>query len=107
MTTHDPTSFLRSGAVTFASRNGIYKDNYKRLGALMVALFPNGITINREIDWNRFGVFMPLMTKLTRYCENWSNGGPADSMHDLMVYAAMLQELDELRRQQGEPEATP
>jgi len=62
----------------------------------MKALFPDGLpdmaTVN---DWNRLGVFIMMMSKITRYASNIGKGGHRDSALDLSVYAAMLTELTE------------
>jgi hypothetical protein len=85
---------LREGADTYEERNKVYGDNYKRHGAVMAALFPNGADLQTTDDHNRFGVLTQMVAKLGRYCENWSRGGHPDSTHDLVVYTGMLHELD-------------
>jgi hypothetical protein len=37
---------------------------------------------------------MLIIVKLTRYVINWNQGGHQDSIHDAMVYCAMLEEID-------------
>ena len=64
--------------------------------SLMCALFPNGIVLKTPEDHNRFGVLTMIASKLNRYCNNFESGGHADSIHDLGVYAFMLEELDEM-----------
>jgi len=89
-----PPSILREAANTFAKRNELYGDNYKRFGSIMEALFPAGLpTEMGASDWNRLGLIVQCVSKLTRYTENFNCGGHSDSAHDLCVYAAMLQEL--------------
>lgn len=85
---------LRSGADTYEERNKMYGDNYKRHGSVMAILFPNGLKLETVEDHNRFGILTQKVAKLTRYCENFTRGGHADSLHDDMVYTAMLAELD-------------
>jgi len=85
---------LRSGADTYEERNKIYGDNYKRHGEVMLALFPNGVKLDGIDDHNRFGLLTQKVAKLTRYCENFNTGGHSDSLHDDMVYTAMLAEVD-------------
>lgn len=85
---------LREGADTYEERNKLYGDNYKRHGLVMSALFPNGVQLNTMDDHNRFGILTQKVAKLTRYCQNFTTGGHADSLHDDMVYTAMLAELD-------------
>lgn len=87
------SELLEAAAATWRQRNALYGDNYKRFGAVMVALFPNGLTLDTVDDFNRLGVFVQCVSKLSRYAENISRGGHQDSAHDLAVYAAMLEEL--------------
>jgi hypothetical protein len=84
---------LREGAKTYEERNAIYGDNYKHWGHAMAAMFPNGLTLKTADEWNRFGVFVQIASKLTRYAESMTRGGHIDSAHDMCVYSAMLEEL--------------
>lgn len=86
--------FLDEAAQTFRDRNAVYGDNFKRVGAVMAALFPDGITLKTEDDHNRFHIFALCVIKLTRYTQNWSKGGHPDSIHDNTVYSAMLEAID-------------
>jgi hypothetical protein len=88
---------MREGADTYEQRNALWGDNYKEAGAVMMALLPRGIELRTADDWNRFGLFMHVMNKVTRYAQNLDSGGNLDSAHDLMVYAAMLEEMTEKR----------
>lgn len=89
---------LRKAAEIYEQRNALYVDNYKRFGLVLAALFPDGISIASAQDpvsaGNRLGVLIQILSKITRYCENFNTGGHADSLDDLAVYAMMLQELD-------------
>lgn len=84
---------LLEGANTYRERNKLYGDNYKNFGKIMVALFPDGLTVQTVQEWNRLGVFLNCQGKLTRYALNLKKGGHKDSAHDSMVYSAMLEEL--------------
>lgn len=88
---------LKSAADLYEARNLIYKDSYKNVGGIFQALFPNGITLSTDHDYNRFSVLMHILNKIMRYSANWPSGHP-DSLKDLVVYAAMLLELDEENR---------
>jgi hypothetical protein len=92
-------SILRSGADTYAARNALYGDSYKTFGKVMEAIMPADYQPNSVAGWNRLGIFTMLVSKITRYAANMPDGGHADSAHDMMVYAAMLEELT---NQQGE-----
>lgn len=89
---------LRKAADIYAERNAIYGDNYKHFGKVVEALFPNGVNsvpgADKAEQYNRLGVLIQIISKLTRYCAQFEKGGHADSLDDLAVYACMLQELD-------------
>lgn len=88
---------LHEAADTYRQRAEVYGDNYKRFGYVIGALFPDGVTHLKKpgVDWNsRYGLLMQMVSKLTRYCENFNKGGHDDSLQDLAVYATMLRELD-------------
>jgi len=85
---------LRESAGIYEQRNVLYGDNYKRFGKIMAVLFPNGIELKDEDDFNRFGIFVQVVSKITRYAENFVRGGHDDSLDDNTVYSMMLKELD-------------
>ena len=84
---------LRDGASTYEERNRTYGNNYKEMGHLLELFFPNGIPAMDADGWNRFGLWMMVLVKITRYANQLQQGGHKDSAHDMMVYAAMLEEL--------------
>jgi len=84
---------LDAGAATFRERNATYGDTYLDFGKAAAALFPNGLALKTVDDFNRMGIFTQCLGKLARYAANLSEGGHQDSAHDLMVYAAMLEEV--------------
>lgn len=87
-------SILRDAAETFAERNKTYGDNYLHFGTVMSGLFPRGLPSPRTAeDWNRLGLLVQCVTKITRYAQSLERGGHTDSAHDLSVYAAMLQSV--------------
>ena len=86
---------LAEMAKTFKERNLVYGDNYKRVGAVMEAMFPHGVALQSAEDFNRWHLFELLVVKLTRF----ANSGLThqDSIHDASVYGAMVESLlDEL-----------
>ena len=85
---------LREGAATYEERQRVYGDNYKHYGTVMKGLFPNGLRIETEEDWNRLGIIHNCVTKLGCFAANISVPH-SDSVHDLMVYAAMGEELSQ------------
>lgn len=91
----DVPSILREAADTYESRNPVYGDAYKHYGATMMGFFPQGLYISKPDDWNRFGLFSMMVSKMTRIAANLTTGGHRDSSLDLSVYAAMMTELTE------------
>jgi len=87
---------LKAKAELFNERHKDYGDNYKHFGYIMGQLFTNGEMFDtRNPDtMNRLGIFVQMITKLTRYAQNFHKGGHDDSLDDLVVYAMMLKELD-------------
>jgi hypothetical protein len=94
----DQTNFhaivnLEEALKTYIDRNKKYGNNYKRFGHVMMALFPDGLTLASVDDFNRYGVIFMKIAKLSRYVTN-PKVGHQDSVHDDIVYSAMLEELD-------------
>ncbi len=94
--------YLEAGAKTYQERNKKYGDSYHKFGKVMIALFPEGLHIGERgkndyeatNEWNRLGVLTQIVGKLCRYSNDFGNPHK-DSIHDIMVYAAMLMELDD------------
>lgn len=86
---------LRKAAGIYDERNALYGDNYKRFGKIMTQIFPDGLVIKTADDWNRVGIWVQKMAKVTRYAAQFTKGGHEDSLDDDAVYTMMLQELDE------------
>lgn len=82
---------LGAAAETFRERNAVYKDNAGKVGEVMAVLFPNGVQLKTEADHKFYHLFELLVVKLTRF----TNSGLTheDSIHDLMVYAGMLEAI--------------
>lgn len=89
-----PQDSLRAAAEIYEQRNKLYGDNYKKYGH---AFFPllKGLLVETPHDLNRMGVLHMILSKVSRYCENFNKGGHDDSLDDLAVYAMMLKELDQ------------
>jgi hypothetical protein len=85
---------LEEAANTYRERNKLYGDNYKNFGGIMRHIFPKGVHVESHQDHNRFALFVQIVSKITRYAENFQRGGHDDSLLDLSVYANMLRELD-------------
>lgn len=86
---------LAKGAETFRERNTVYQDNHKRIGGMMHAMFPAGLTVNTPEEWTRLYLFFLGVVKKSRYAVNFTKGGHKDSVHDETVYNAMLEAFDE------------
>ena len=78
---------------TYHERRAAYGPSEQRFADVMVALFPEGLTLRSRTDWLRYGLFHQLIGKLSRYVRNFREPH-VDSMHDLGVYAAMLEAED-------------
>ena len=77
----------------FASRNKEYGNGFARHGELMAKFFPNGVTLETEEDFKRYGLISALVSKLNRVTFNFEEGH-SDSVEDLGVYAFMLQAVE-------------
>lgn len=84
---------LAEAAKTYLERNKVYGDNFLRVGGALQAFSPDGITLKTKDDHNRFHLFVLAIVKMSRYAVNWEKGHQ-DSIHDAVVYGAMLEALD-------------
>ncbi len=84
---------LLAAGQTFIEKNKEYGDNWRKVGPVMNGLFPEGLTLKDEDDFNRFHILMLLVVKLTRYTTNWGKGHQ-DSLRDSAVYCSMLEFID-------------
>lgn len=85
---------LEASATTYRERNKFYGNNYKNFGEWVSRLFPEGVTVKTPEEWNRMGVLIQKLSKLSRYAEQYEKGGHDDSLLDDVVYTTMLRELD-------------
>ena len=91
------TKNLVEAAKTFEKKNKEYGNAYKTHGDVLHALFPDGITLQTADDCARFSILNAAIAKLNRYCKNYEKGGHQDSLHDMIVFIAMLEDYDENR----------
>lgn len=91
----DVPSILREAAGQYEVKNPLYGDAYKAYGPTMLTFFPQGLFINEESDWVRFGLFSMMVSKMNRIAANIATGGHRDSALDLATYAAMMVEQTE------------
>lgn len=86
---------LRELGDLFEKRNAQYGSDYKSFGAVLLALFPNGLVLETDADFTRFGLYLYMLGKMTRYSKTFlGHPVPADTLDDLSVYAQMLQDVD-------------
>ncbi len=95
---------MAQATATWAERDKIYGDSYKRHGNVMKALLPKGIELNSIDDFNRFGTLNMIVSKLVRYTQNWYEPH-IDSIHDMGVYCFINQHLDEEVLEKTPPKA--
>lgn len=89
------SELLSSLAGLYAERNAVYKDNFRRVGDVMVALFPDGPPkLETTADYCRWHLFELAIVKLSRYAVAYNAGGHVDSLDDLIVYMAMVAACD-------------
>lgn len=86
---------LLKKAKLYGDRYAVYGDNYHRFGPIFSLLMETQkLECLSTHDMARLGVLVQLVSKLTRYCENFNRGGHDDSLDDMAVYSMMLKELD-------------
>ena len=94
---HSVSSIFIAAEETFRERNAIYKDNWVVCGEVMKALFPVGVSLVTQKQQEIFSILTQIVGKLTRFAA--SGCTHQDSIHDLMVYAAIVESvLDENTR---------
>lgn len=91
-----PADQLKEAAELFEEKNKEYGSSYKEFGKIMLAYFPDGVVLKTKKDFTRWGMLNIMMSKISRYCNNFTKGGHPDSLNDLSVYSAMLAEIDQL-----------
>lgn len=81
---------LRAAAETYEERNAIYGDNFRNVGAVMRAIFPDGMPTDMALrdEWHLFEL---IIVKLTRFAN--ADLAHADSIHDASVYCAMIESV--------------
>ncbi len=83
---------LKEKAELFEEKGKEYGHSYLQYGEVMMSLFPKGLpNIETAKDWNKFGIFNMLAHKVIRLAN--TNFESVDSIKDIQVYAAMLEEI--------------
>lgn len=88
-----PAEILMDAAELFEKKNKEYGDGYSSFSELMFQLL-GPVELKTVEDFKRFNRIGSIMGKVNRYAKNFSKGGHEDSATDLVVYAAILKELD-------------
>jgi hypothetical protein len=86
---------LREMAETFDQRNAVYKDNYKTAGAILRAMYPQGIA--QHLMGDELHLLMLIAVKLSRFVH--AEHKHKDSMVDVGVYAAMIANITDGEKQ--------
>lgn len=89
---------LHAAADIFEERNKVYGDNFLHFGKTMAGIFPRGLKLETEEEFNRFCIFVQVVSKATRYGQSFKRGGHQDSLDDISVYSQMLAEIDKMRQ---------
>lgn len=89
----NPADLLREKAELFEEKDKEYGAGYKQYGKVMKEIFPYGVMIEMEDEdtWNKMGIFNMIVHKVLRIAN--TGFGSMDSVRDLQVYGAMLEEL--------------
>jgi hypothetical protein len=80
---------LSLAADTVKASNAVYKDNFRMVGEVIAALFPNGVKLDSAKDHEVYHLLVMVVGKLTRFAV--SGLTHQDSIRDLTVYAAMVE----------------
>ena len=85
---------IEAALKTVKERKALYGHSYLVHGEIMKVLFPHGMELKTTEDFNRYGALSLIVTKLVRYCNKWDKPHQ-DSIHDLGVYAFILETVDD------------
>lgn len=93
---------LQGAADVYHDRNAVYKDNFRIVGRVMEALFPEGRPpLSKASEYDRWHIFELIIVKLTRYANNFDNPHE-DSLLDMLPYLGILGGLDQELREEIE-----
>jgi hypothetical protein len=90
----EPIELMKEAMKTFEERDQMYGKTYLEYGLFMKQLFPVGIELKSVDDFCRMGVLNMVISKILRYANNWDEPHK-DSIHDLGVYAFILESIDD------------
>lgn len=89
-----PAERLEQLAALYLKKNAEYGAAYEDAGAVLAALFPEGVWLTSPQAFVRFALVCRIADKLTRYTKNFTTGHP-DSLDDLAVLAQILRTVDD------------
>jgi hypothetical protein len=90
------TRILDKAKATHLAREEVYgRAGYRVHADVMAVLFPRGVGLDGPDDHARWALFEMVVAKLCRYAANYERGGHPDSIHDLGVYAFLLEAEDD------------
>lgn len=90
---------LQGATDVYQDRNAVYKDNFRMVGKVMEALFPDGRPpLSKAAEYDRWHIFELLIVKLTRYANNF-DVPHEDSLLDMLPYLGILGGLDQELRE--------
>lgn len=84
---------MQEAFATYQKRRKTYGPSEVRFGEVMSKLFPQGLACHGDDDFIRLGLFVQIVSKITRYANDFGNPH-VDSVHDLGLYAFMLEGED-------------
>lgn len=95
---------LQGATDVYRDRNAVYKDNFRLVGKVMEALFPEGRPpLTAAAEYDRWHIFELVIVKLTRYANNFDTPHE-DSLLDMLPYLGILGGLDQELREKFEEE---
>ncbi len=86
---------LQAAIEKYKQRSSQYGDVFTQVGQIAAILLPSGAACKYSHDHARMQLLLQVIAKLCRYTSHFESGGHQDSLHDLIVYAAMLEAMDE------------
>jgi len=86
--------FMGDARDRYHAKGREYGHTYKDFGPLMTVLFPDGLEINTEEDWNKLGALSMVCHKLLRYANLFHEDERSiQELDDMGVYTFILEEL--------------
>jgi hypothetical protein len=80
---------LETGAATYRQRNAIYGDSWETFRDVMAVLFPDGLDLRDPDNIFVYNILSHILGKVVRFKNSQFKN--LDSIHDVSVYAAMIE----------------